>query len=166
MNAKKNFTTPGRCAMIVLILIMAFCFSSCGRRIGENVITGSRSSTVYGASQSAGTASTYQVCESGIVYLSDQLARYYDFEADQNYILCNRANCMHRDEKCLAFAADDQAVTGLAYFQDAIYMVRRNSKAARYELLRFDPASGSQKVIGLQRHWMMSIMHVTLIGNR
>lgn len=147
----RNSCRKQRCyATIVLILTLAIAIllSSCGRRIEENVITGSTSSVVYGASQFAdGYPSTYQVCESGIVYLSGHLARYYDFAANQKYILCTRTNCMHRDEKCPAFAADDQALTGLAYFQDAIYMVRRNSKAAKYELLRFDPASSSQKVI-------------------
>ena len=133
--------------LLLFLLGMVFSLSACRESVGETAIRGSSSPVVYGASQFANASDTYQVCESGILYLSSNLAQYYDFEAEQSYVLCNRANCRHNDTSCPAYAKGSDAMTGLAYFQDAVYLVRRNDDAGEYELLRLNLTSDTQEVV-------------------
>ena len=138
---------------LFLLFISMVCFlSACKKNMGETTIIGNTEDNgraVYGATQFAGIADDYQVCESGVVYLSMNQAQYYDFVAKQKYILCNRPNCSHITSSCPAYAKDDNALTGVAYFQNKIYMVRRNDEIMQYELLQLDLTSDEQKVIAV-----------------
>ena len=63
--------------LLLFLLGMVFSLSACRESVGETAIRGSSSPVVYGASQFANASDTYQVCESGILYLSSNLAQYY-----------------------------------------------------------------------------------------
>ena len=88
----------------------------------------------------------YSVNESGMLYLRNQLMRYYDFGTNQAYVLCDRANCRHINEKCPAYYAPE-SVTGLAMFGGSVYVIRRNEEKNTFDLLQTDIKSEQQRVI-------------------
>lgn len=126
----------------------ALSLCACGSKsIKENAITGSDNSVIVGAGQYNSAPSTYQICESGVLYVSG-LAKYYDFETKQSYVLCNRANCRHSDSSCPAYVgSDDDLLSGLAWVEGAIYMMRRNEDETKFELIRWDLSSDSQETV-------------------
>lgn len=89
----------------------------------------------------------YSICEHGIFYQKNNLMRYYDFEANKSYVLCDKPNCNHLNKSCGAWYENMLAATGLALYGENLYVVKCNSEYNTYEIISMDMTGGSQKVV-------------------
>lgn len=87
--------------------------------------------------------------ESGIFYITDgsPLLRYCDYETGQKYVLCSQVGCKHTGPNCLAWFGDYDCITGYAYYQGRVYLLRQKSYNMDWELISIDMEHGTEKNI-------------------
>ncbi|MCH1984502.1 hypothetical protein MCG98_18270 [Ruminococcus sp. OA3] len=140
---KRKYILP----LIILAALAAFLFFGVRTRSMPAEIKLSQTNedaVVYGAD---GWGESYSVNDYGMLYARDNVIRYYDLGAEESYALCDKANCLHLNEKCTAWYRDWTAVHGIAYYQDGICLFKRNDDKNTYELIRMDVTGKNQKVI-------------------
>lgn len=145
----------------IFLFVIFFC-CSCNKKqetIPEHTIKTSPTETrVYGV-DAANKA--YCVTDYGILYAENSNIKYYDFETDCAYILCDKANCSHNDNSCSAWYEDESALVGLALYQDACYMFRRNFETNTYDFIKSDFTGNQQQTIA--RESSRSVLSIVLL---
>jgi len=136
------------CGVIALIIISAAILTlfKSGPISESSILLNSSGydDLVFGADE---MGQVYSICEHGIFYQKNSLMRYYDFEANKSYVLCDKPNCKHSDSSCGAWYGNMLDATGLALYGENLYVVKRNSERNTYELISMDMTGGSQKIV-------------------
>lgn len=99
---------------------------------------------VYGVDESN---MSYCVTDYGMLYAENCNIKYYDFETDHVYILCDKANCKHNDQTCAAWYENQSSLIGLALYQDACYMFQHNSADNTYDFIKTDFTGNNRQII-------------------
>lgn len=102
----------------------------------------------YGAmaSQSHSMRYSISVQEIGAFYINElfQLS-YYDYEADDNFVLCSSPNCTHLSSKCVAYAGE--TATGFSVYGGYGYYIRRCGDTNQWELVEVDISSQTLRIV-------------------
>ena len=53
---------------------------------------------------------------------------YYDDQQQESIILCNKAECTHSDDECMAYAGESQYLTNIYYYRGYIYLLYQNKE--------------------------------------
>lgn len=143
MNAKKRFFTY---ALLFMCCTFFVILSGCGAKqvASDTIQSNDTDKPVLGVSESE---LTYCVTEHGMLYPSGHLIRYYDFETDQPYILCDKANCSHGNEQCSAWYDELSKPSGLAIYKDKCYMFRDNYDEHTVDFISMDLTGNNQKIL-------------------
>ena len=143
---------------ILCIVLIFFCISGCGSGTSLDLsgTLNDPSRFVWGSNET--TASLGDV---GLFYVDGKLLRFYDMEAQQSFVLCSRANCMHNSDSCAAYfplTVWGGSAESLAQIGSFLYCTYYSGAASIDELsdaetgsaiwlLRIDPSDGSRKVL-------------------
>ncbi len=93
---------------------------------------------------------TYSVENSGIFYLAKNhgALAYYDFDTEDNYILCSSPNCEHNDSSCPVYVGDHYRNYSFAYYGGRLYLLKRDGyDSAKIELVSMDAGGQNQKTV-------------------
>lgn len=97
--------------------------------------------------------------DTGLFYVKNERLTYYDLEHKEKYVLCNRPNCLHSSEKCIAYfqtnimnkSADNVFQVGKYVYCTYSNITVSNQDDANVEkavqLLRIDLEKGTRDVI-------------------
>ena len=134
---------------LLLGLTLAGCKTPSISKSGLQAVELEDHQMLIGSESFGGVLTDYCVTESGIFALKNGLMRYYEFSSKQNYVLCGRANCSHKDISCPAYYYElpTNNAVGLAMVGDALYVVKRNEEKNAYELLQTNLYGEQQKVV-------------------
>ena len=95
----------------------------------------------------------------GLFYPKSSTLRYYDLDAQEEYILCGRANCLHTGEDCSAYFPKGMSGDSVDYVAQVgayIYCVYESATQENWAdatipksimLLRIDPGDGTRTVL-------------------
>ncbi|MCL2137505.1 MAG: hypothetical protein FWH40_08340 [Coriobacteriia bacterium] len=135
--------------ILVLIVIVALVVNS-QRTLPNDMISSSSSEPSHvalGASSSEGYFTTYCVSEYGVLYMRDNLMRYFDFASSRSFVLCGRPNCPHISSICNAWYTRKGDIEGLAQYGDRIYAFKKNSIRNSYDLVCMDLRGSVERVV-------------------
>lgn len=123
--------------LLITCLFTIGFLCSCGSKnpISEEIIHTSSDGYVCGVDE---TSMSYCITDYGMLYAENCTIKYYDFETNRVFILCDKANCSHQDKTCNAWYETPSALSGLALYQDACYMFRRNYISNTYDFVKTD----------------------------
>lgn len=94
--------------------------------------------------------STYSVENSGIFYIgrNNTLLMYYDYDADENYVLCSSPNCRHKDSSCPAHVEDNYSTYSFAYYGGKVYYLRKvEYESEHIQLISMDADGQNQETV-------------------
>lgn len=145
----------------ILVIMAAILLTGCGEAtlLDLSEVQTDPRRAVNGSSTGLGASLTVSVGDVGLFYSQGNLLKFYDTEAGEEYVLCARANCTHASEKCPVYfsqSVDFTAAESVAQIDGYIYCShlttngsnRTDAKSVHeYQLLRIDPATGTQKTI-------------------
>lgn len=92
--------------------------------------------------------SLYSISDAGIFYWNSTHLMYYDYEADQNFVLCTASNCSHSSSDCPAYIEDAYYIYGFACYEGKLYYLRQDYNSKYMEMISMDADGTNQKVIG------------------
>ena len=114
-----------------LIVIMSVLLVSCKGKTGNTITVGSDK---LDNTQSYFSESMHMVarCDTGYYYLdkcsaSDDNLMFYDDKSEESIVLCNKPQCGHDGEECMAYISGSEFKSELYYYNSYIYMI--SSKA-------------------------------------
>lgn len=134
------------CTAAFTTFLVTLLLCSCGaKRISADTIQMTDSDElVRGVSE---MQTTYCINDFGMLYPSNSTIKYYDFATDTSYILCDKANCRHENDKCSAWYEDHTFLRGLALYQNHCYMFRYQIDDNSWELIQTDLTGSDRKTI-------------------
>lgn len=98
----------------VLCTSMLLSLASCGKADNEYKIKKKQTTVISALSNSY---------ENGIIYVSNGICNFYDYDSDISIPLCFKPNCTHNDNNCIAkiIAESSNGVAHSVIFNDSIY---------------------------------------------
>ena len=110
-----------------LIVIMSVLLVSCKGKTGNTITVGSDK---LDNTQSYFSESMHMVarCDTGYYYLdkcsaSDDNLMFYDDKSEESIVLCNKPQCGHDGEECMAYISGSEFKSELYYYNSYIYMI-------------------------------------------
>ena len=110
-----------------LIIIVSFTLISCKGKAGSTI---SIDSDKLDNSQSYFSESMHEIarCDSGYYYLnkcsaSTKNIMFYDDKSGESIVLCNKPQCEHNSEECMAYISGSEFKSKLYYYNSCIYML-------------------------------------------
>ena len=83
--------------------------------------------------------------KTGVFYDVFYQLRYRDYETNEEYVLCDKANCLHPlSSSCNAYLAN---MFGIGYYDGQIYAVYNNRSNNTFDFIKMDVNCQNQKVI-------------------
>lgn len=141
MKKKKIlFITVSICAIAVILF-----FWRRGRNINDTIISEqTEDGVVFGAQ---GHGEDYSVSDSGLLFGKNGVIHYYDLMSDIDYVLCDKANCLHFDTECGAWYGDAASLSGLALYRDRIFSFRKNEEKNIFELVSTNTSGNDRHIV-------------------
>lgn len=110
-----------------LIVIVSVLLVSCNGKTGNTITVGSDK---LDNTQSYFSESMHKAarCDSGYYYLdkcgasADNLM-FYDDKSEESIVLCNKPQCGHDGEECMAYISGSEFKSELYYYNSYIYMI-------------------------------------------
>lgn len=110
-----------------LIIIVSFTLISCKGKAGSTI---SIDSDKLDNTQSYFSESMHEIarCDSGYYYLnkcsaSTKNIMFYDDKSGESIVLCNKPQCEHNSEECMAYISGSEFKSKLYYYNSCIYML-------------------------------------------
>lgn len=110
-----------------LIIIVSFTLISCKGKAGSTI---SIDSDKLDNTQSYFSESMHEIarCDSGYYYLnkcsaSTKNIMFYDDKSGESIVLCNKPQCVHNSEECMAYISGSEFKSKLYYYNSCIYML-------------------------------------------
>lgn len=110
-----------------LIIMMSVLLVSCKGKAGNTISVGSDK---LDNTQSYFSESMHKVarCDSGYYYLdkcgaSANILMFYDDKSGESIVLCNKPQCGHNGEECMAYILGSEFKSNLYYYNSNIYML-------------------------------------------
>lgn len=118
-----------------LIVIMSVLLVSCKGKTGNTITVGSDK---LDNTQSYFSESMHMVarCDTGYYYLdkcsaSDDNLMFYDDKSEESIVLCNKPQCGHDGEECMAYISGSEFKSELYYYNSYIYMISSKGNLVR-----------------------------------
>ncbi len=75
-------------------------------------------------------------CDTGYYYLdkcsaSDDNLMFYDDKSEESIVLCNKPQCGHDGEECMAYISGSEFKSELYYYNSYIYMISSKGNLVR-----------------------------------
>ena len=110
-----------------LMVVMSVLIVSCKGKTGNTITVGSDK---LDNTQSYFSESMHTVarCDTGYYYLdkcsaSDDNLMFYDDKSEESIVLCNKPQCGHDGEECMAYISGSEFKSELYYYNSYIYMI-------------------------------------------
>ena len=118
-----------------LIVIMSVLLVSCKGKTGNTITVGNDK---LDNTQSYFSESMHKAarCDSGYYYLdkcgasADNLM-FYDDKSEESIVLCNKPQCGHDGEECMAYISGSEFKSELYYYNSYIYMISSKGNLVR-----------------------------------
>ncbi len=130
-----------------LLLAGALLLTGCGRTVSDTTIPVSEDQGLVHGAREGLSYSTYCVTDGGIVFGRGNVIRYYDLDTDMDYVLCDRANCTHKNASCNAWYEDKLTTNGIAIYGDAVYYLTTNASSNEYRLITMDLSGNNKRTV-------------------
>ncbi|MCL2137267.1 MAG: hypothetical protein FWH40_07100 [Coriobacteriia bacterium] len=132
-------------AMTVLMAAVLLVTSASGCQGSSNDKTGYDTQSL-GMVIGVSYESQYCIGSSGLVYIQGHTMKYYDFEASQSYVMCNKPNCRHTDDSCVAYC-EDRSISGLALYGGRVYYFENNYDNWTLDLYCMDLSGENREIV-------------------
>lgn len=133
---------------LLSVLIALFFLSGCSNTIDSWEHEANNEQYAYGAKPSLSHSLGYAISihEVGAFFIngSYQLC-YFDYEAEEQYILCSSPNCTHISSSCVAYAGG--SATGFAMYGGNGYYIRQRSDSNEWEIVEVDISSQTTRIV-------------------
>lgn len=138
---------------IIAIIIIGVCCAvvihrtpSLDTEQQSNLKNAGYSDVVWGTS----VETSFSVENSGLFYIgeSNSILMYYDFNTEENYVLCSSPNCKHNDSSCPANVRDYYKNYTFAYYQGRLYLLsQKNYESEKIELISMDVDGQNRRTV-------------------
>lgn len=130
---------------LLLCLTCSLFLCSCGsKHLTTSIPAAATDKVVVGVDE---LSLNFCITDQGMLYPMYNTIRYYDFETDNVYVLCDKANCRHSDESCGAWYDNPTSIRGLALYGDFCYRFQKNTEKNTWDFIRMDLTGGNIKTL-------------------
>ena len=143
MTGKKKIIFIVSCALLFMTG-WAFFRSRQGTS-GQMIRELERDSFVHGVNE---YFPAYCITDGGILFAYRSNIRYLELSTGEEYVLCDRPNCMHLSRNCGGYYSSDE-MDGLVLYQGYVYRFEKNMERNVFELIRTNAAGNDRKVIAV-----------------
>ncbi len=129
---------------VLVVLIIAQIILSRQESVSEVIDASDEKGVVGGVNE---MLPAYCVTDHGMLYGKNNTIRYMDLNTDKEYILCDKANCLHLTTNCSAYYGNALKMTGLALYGDKVYYFDYDQEGNSYNFIKMDTDGNNKKIL-------------------
>ena len=115
--------------ILITVLLITVCVLFSGCASGKIQVNTNQNAEKYIAGEDyqnfLSATSSFVKTDSGYFFRSGMMLYFYDVNANEVYLICDKANCSHNDSECAAYLSPLKYMIGLplCYYENAVYVL-------------------------------------------